>query len=325
MVLDGLNTHGGNTLVQSLKQKDPRTGFDHAQPDSERACVSQTIVKPLHWPRRTGQEANDWTPYKTAPAGIIPWETPAGQASASQVQAPGGTQDPLGTYPSSASTVFCDGKPLNAPDPGPDGGYFSPWTDPAALQFCTEEVKKQLSRLQSQSQPLACSIDPASKTESQDPDGCRQLTWPSDSGHGSSATDTSTRNRPSQTLDDSARQGAGETEKAVSPPEKSLMAVKEPSEMRHSRVPLPPGFACASDLPAVARQQRAPPQLRRKLVEWGVPPRVAAVSSFRFYSFEDKSLVAELDLLRADRPQHTGILEFRGCVICFVNMAVHHC
>ena len=138
--------------------------------------------------------------------------------------------------------------------------------------FSTGEVKKELSRLQALSQQLPSS-DQAAGTVASD-QSCRQLEWsepsPEDSLLDRSTNDLSAADLSPTELSLATQQTVG--------------AVGTAAGIQHASkgtFQLAPGFALAADTKAVERQQTEKPRckLKRKLSDWGVPPRVAAVSS----------------------------------------------
>ena len=136
--------------------------------------------------------------------------------------------------------------------------------------FSTEEVKKELSRLQALSQQLPSSGQAAGGLLASD-QSCRQLTWPEASpedSHPESHSQDFTAPHATPTDLSSTTQQSLEASKCLQP--------------NHHTAPfqLAPGFALAADIKAVERQQSQKPRskLKRKLAEWGIPPRVAAVS-----------------------------------------------
>lgn len=222
-------------------------------------------------------EASICTPYRPNAAGWVQRDTPVASASPQapkQESFPDSLQE---MYPSSACTAFHRGPMPSAAlkDTEIYGTYLSPTAGTADLpDFSTTEVKRQLSRLQTQStqsQQALNSIPPGSLPASQEPGSCRQLTWP-DSAPSSDNTDASV---------------AVSTHQARADPSQASFKGAEKDEMQripeytsNSGMRLAPGLASAADLKAVEKQQKEVPRsrLRRKLADWGVPPKVADVS-----------------------------------------------
>ena len=146
---------------------------------------------------------------------------------------------------------------------------------PAALtssphDFSTEEVRKELSRLQAGLQQLPSS-DQAAETLALD-QSCRQLEW----------SDASPAAYNCQKILQDSRALHVTPTDPLSATQQSLEANATSNIEHGNQAPfqLAPGFALAADIKAVERQQREKPRskLKRRLSEWDIPPRVAAVS-----------------------------------------------
>ena len=226
---------------------------------------------------QSGTAASAQTPYKLDSSGWIQLETPSPNLAAqanqtlswpsermhSQQAAPTKTLP----FPGDLKGSKTHDRPTRAiPAPFEKGFFHSP----AAVSisphdFSTEDVKKELSRLQALSQSLHSS--PAADFIASD-QSCRQLTWP-DPSH-------------LESVPGSRNQDVTNTESS-SAAQQSLEA-RTSSQVEgicKATFQLAPGFTKAADIKNVERQQRVKPKsgLKRKLLEWDIPPRVAAVSS----------------------------------------------
>lgn len=257
---------------------------EEAERVHKKACLdNQTLTAPFTESESLlGTAASARTPFKLDNSGWIQLQTPSPHLTA---QTPQQNSWPIYTqYRQQAAPV---NRALVNDLQGSKKGLLLPaghlqedfFGSPAVLtssphDFSTEEVKKELSRLQALSQQLPSSNQAAGTLASDQ--SCRQLEWsePSSEDH---LLDSSTNDLSAAPLSPTELSSATQ---------QTVEAVESAAGVQHASkgtFQLAPGFALAADTKAVERQQTEKPicKLKRKLSDWGVPPRVAAVSSLQ--------------------------------------------